>query len=113
MITEEGEPVAQRRAERQIKGRVEFVGLGDGEEAPSLALRLVDAAGKTIESTEIGGEGSFEISADALGKAERVLIGPQTQIRSQPRRADSTTQGFFSPSPQRYNRRVVGDKILR
>ena len=68
--------MAQKRAARRIKARVEFVGLKDSDEAPQLAIRLVDGAGKTIETAPITAAGAFEISDAQLKKAERVFVGP-------------------------------------
>jgi hypothetical protein len=62
--------MAERRAPSQIKGRVEFVGLTDGDETPVLAARLIDANGKALETAEVGNEGAFEVSESALAKAE-------------------------------------------
>ncbi|HKZ29170.1 MAG TPA: hypothetical protein VJ482_05970 [Acidimicrobiia bacterium] len=68
--------MAQKRGERLIKSRIEFVGLAEGEATPDLAVRIADSGGKVIDTAEVGEDGAFQISAAALDKSARVLIGP-------------------------------------
>ncbi len=68
--------MAQKRPSKRIKGRLEFVGFTDDDEAPRLEVRLLDGDGKTVETAQIGDGGAFDLSAAQLEKAERVLIGP-------------------------------------
>lgn len=67
--------MAKKRTPRVIKGRFEFVGKGDGEDAPELAVSLVDESGKTLATVAVDDD-VFEIEADVLKQASRVLIGP-------------------------------------
>lgn len=67
--------MAQKKTPSKLKGRIELVGRAESEESPDIDVILVDASDAGIETVGIK-DGTFEITANALEKATRVLIGP-------------------------------------
>lgn len=61
---------------RAIAGRLELVGRRADEEAPRLAVSVIDAAGKRLATTNIETDGSFSLPARARSVGARAYIGP-------------------------------------
>ena len=56
--------------------RLTFTGLKSGEAAPRVAVLAVGRDGKIAHSAAVDAEGRFDLPADALKSAHRILIGP-------------------------------------
>jgi hypothetical protein len=56
--------------------RIRLADLGEGAEAPELAVFAVDASGEAIQSAPVGADGKFSLSDATLKKAHEVVVGP-------------------------------------
>lgn len=59
----------------QARVRLELVGLASPGDAPKLLVQALDAKNKPLHSEEVAGDGSFALPAEALARAQRVVIG--------------------------------------
>ncbi len=59
--------------------RLNLTGLKPGETAPPIAVVLTGRDGKVLHTSTVAADGRFDLPADALKNAYRVLIGPATQ----------------------------------
>lgn len=59
--------------------RLNLTGLKPGEAAPPIAVVLTGRDGKVLHTSAVAADGRFDLPADALKNAYRVLIGPATQ----------------------------------
>ena len=59
--------------------RLNLTGLKPGETAPPIAVVLTGRDGKVLHTSAVAADGRFDLPADALKNAYRVLIGPATQ----------------------------------
>ncbi|HKV98569.1 MAG TPA: hypothetical protein VJN96_02035 [Vicinamibacterales bacterium] len=59
--------------------RLNLTGLKAGETAPPIAVVLTGRDGKVLHTAAVAADGRFDLPADALKNANRVLVGPATQ----------------------------------
>ena len=59
-----------------LKQQLNFVGLKEGQEAPSVVVTAVSRDGKTLHAAKVDNKGNFELPSDVLKNAHRILIGP-------------------------------------
>ena len=70
---------ASRSEEKQPRLRLNLVGLQPDEDRPSISVTLLGQSGKALTVAQVGADGSLDLAPATLKKAERVLIGPDTQ----------------------------------
>lgn len=62
--------------------RLNLVGFKTGDERPEVAVRGVDTAGKAFFESEVKADGSFDLPAEVLKKAHRIVVGPSNEEAS-------------------------------
>lgn len=66
--------------ERQERAyRVRLEGHSPGEERPAIAVTAVDRDMKPLHVAEVGAEGEFQLPAEALEGAHRIVVGPRLE----------------------------------
>ncbi len=59
--------------------RLNLVGLKEGDDRPEIVVKAVDRDMKTLSISKVDAEGNFDIMADALKSAHRIIVGPDAE----------------------------------